>query len=105
VGSAPDSFHVPPALLGDSRIGGDHSVHHSGRLALREGSWKYIPAGSGQAVMTNTATETGEAPVDQLYNLDHDLGETNNLAAQHPERVKAMTARLRSIRTAGRSRP
>ena len=55
--------------------------------------------------MTNTATETGEAPVDQLYDLDHDLGETTNLAAQHPERVKAMAARLRSIREAGRSRP
>ncbi len=58
-GSAPDSFDVLPALLGDSRTGRDHSVHHSGRLALREGSWKYIPAGSGPAVMTNTATETG----------------------------------------------
>jgi arylsulfatase A-like enzyme len=104
-GSAPDSFDVLPALLGDSRTGRDHSVHHSGRLALREGSWKYIPAGSGLAVMTNTATETGEAPVDQLYDLAQDLGETTNVAAQHPERVKAMAARLQSIRAAGRSRP
>ncbi len=104
-GSAPDSFDVLPALLGDSRRGRDHSVHHSGRLALREGSWKYIPAGSGQAVVTNTATETGEAPVDQLYDLVHDLGETTNLAAQHPERIKAMAARLQSIREARRSRP
>ncbi len=104
-GSAPDSFDVLPALLGDSRTGRDHSVHHSGRLALREGSWKYIPAGSGRAVMTSTAAETGEAPVDQLYDLAQDLGETTSLAAQHPDRVKAMAARLQSIRTAGRSRP
>ncbi len=104
-GSAPDSFDVLPALLGDSRRGRDHCVHHSCRLALREGSWKYIPAGSGQAVMTNMAIETGEAPVDQLYDLVHDLGESKNLAAQHPERVKAMAARLQSIRAAGRSRP
>ncbi len=104
-GSAPDSFDVLPALLGDSRTGRDHSVHHSGRVALREGSWKYIPAGSGRAVMTNTATETGEAPIDQLYDLAQDLGEKKNLAAQHPERVKAMAARLQSIRAAGRSRP
>jgi arylsulfatase A-like enzyme len=103
--SAPDSFDILPALLGDSPIGRDHSVHHSGRLALREGSWKYIPAGSDPAVMTHTATETGNAPVDQLYDLAHDLGETKNLAEQHPERVKAMAARLRSIREAGRSRP
>ncbi len=104
-GSAPDSFDVLPALLGDSRTGRDHSVHHSGRLALREGSWKYIPAGSGRAVMTNTATETGEAPIDQLYDLERDLGETTNLASRHPDRVKAMAARLQSIRAAGRSRP
>ena len=54
--------------------------------------------------MANTGTETGEAPVDQLYDLSHDLGETNNVAAQHPERTKAMAARLQSIREAGRSR-
>ena len=104
-GSAPDSLDVLPALLGDSRVGRDHSVHHSGRLALREGPWKFIPAGSGRAVMANTGTETGEAPVDQLYDLSHDLGETSNVAAQHPERTKAMAARLQSIREAGRSRP
>ncbi len=55
--------------------------------------------------MTNTGMETGEAPVDQLYDLESDPGETKNLAAQHPERVQAMAARLRSIRDVGRSRP
>ncbi len=104
-GAAPDSFDVLPALLGDARNGRDHSVHHSGRLALREGPWKYIPAGPGPAVQTHTATETGNAPVDQLYDLAHDLGETRNLAADHPDRVKAMAARLRSIREAVGNRP
>ncbi len=54
--------------------------------------------------MTNTATETGNAPVDQLYDLAHDLGETRNVADGNPERVRAMAARLQSIRDAGRSR-
>ena len=103
--SAPDSLDVLPALLGDKRIGRDHSVHHSGRLALREGSWKYIPAGPGPAVQTHTATETGNASVEQLYDLTRDLGETKNVAAEHPDHVAAMSARLRSIRDAGRSRP
>jgi arylsulfatase A-like enzyme len=103
--AAPDSFNVLPALLGDSRIGRDHSVHHSGRLALREGPWKYIPGGAGPAVQRNTNTETGNAPFDQLYDLAHDLGETRNVAAGHPDRVKAMADRLRSIREGGRSRP
>ena len=104
-GSAPDSFNILPALLGDSQTGREHSVHHSGRLALRDGAWKYIPAGPGPAVQTHTETETGNAPVDQLYDLAQDLGETRNLAERHPDRVKAMAARLRSIREAGRSRP
>ncbi len=103
--SAPDSLDILPALLGDSRVGRDHSIHHSGRLALREGTWKFIPAGTGPAIMKNTATETGEAPVVQLYDLAGDLGETNNVAPRHPDRVKAMAARLQSIRVAGRSRP
>ncbi len=104
-GSAPDSFDILPALLGESRTGRDHSVHHSGRLALREGPWKYIPAGPGPAVQRNTATETGIAPVDQLFDLSQDLGETKNVATEHPDRVRAMATRLRTIREAGRSRP
>jgi arylsulfatase A-like enzyme len=101
--SAPDSFNILPALLGDSRDGRDHSVHHSVRLALQEGKWKYIPAGPGPAVQRNTSTETGNAPVDQLYDLANDLGETRNVATEHPDRVRAMAARLRSILKAGRN--
>ncbi len=102
---APDSQNVLPALLGDSPTGRDHSVHHSGRLALREGSWKYIPAGRGAAVMSNTGIETGEAPTDQLYDLARDIGETTNLAARHPDRVRRMAARLQAMTTAGRDTP
>ena len=61
--------------------------------------------GRGRPSIADTATETGEAPVEQLYDLEHDLGETKNVAAQQPERIKAMAARLQSIREAGRSRP
>jgi arylsulfatase A-like enzyme len=104
-GCAPDSLNILSALLGDSRDGRDHSVHHSGRLALREGTWKYIPGGPGPAVQRNTSTETGNTPVDQLYDLANDLGETRNVATEHPDRVRSMAARLRSLREAGRSRP
>jgi hypothetical protein len=39
------------------------------------------------------------------YNLANDLGETTDLAAQHPERVKDMTDLPQRIRANGRSRP
>jgi hypothetical protein len=36
--------------------------------------------------------------------LANDLGETRNVAAQHPDKVKEMSARLQKIRQEGRSR-
>ena len=45
---------------------------------------------------------TGDAA--QLYNVAKDRGETVDLAAREPERVKAMQAALEKIRASGRSR-
>lgn len=103
--AAPDSLDVLPALLGESPAGRDHSVHHANGQALREGPWKYIPAGRGARVSANTNTETGVAPTARLFNLDDDLGETRDLASQHPERVRAMAARLEQIQRAESARP
>jgi arylsulfatase A-like enzyme len=102
---APDSFNVLPALLGESRQGRDHLVEQAGVLSLRQGSWKLIDTGKGPKVLANTGTETGQASDVQLYNLAEDLGETKNVAAQHPDRVKEMRERLEKLRSAGRSRP
>jgi hypothetical protein len=41
----------------------------------------------------------------QLYNLAEDIGETKNVAADHPEIVKELTALLQQVRQSGRSRP
>jgi arylsulfatase A-like enzyme len=99
--AAPDSFNVLPALLGESKTGREHLVEHAGGTALRKGWWKLIPAagpGMGGAARGQTANP-------QLYNLAEDLGETKNLAGEHPERVKEMTALLQQVREQGRSRP
>ncbi|MCR4411433.1 MAG: arylsulfatase [Thermoguttaceae bacterium] len=100
--AGPDSFNILPALLGDPRDRPcrDHLVEHGNRLALRLGTWKYIPAAAPKAKRGKRAGEDGE-----LYDLATDLGETTNLAAQHPERVKQMAALLQRIRSEGRSRP
>ncbi|MEN8661514.1 MAG: hypothetical protein ACN4GF_02020 [Lentimonas sp.] len=39
----------------------------------------------------------------QLFNLAEDVGETNNLQAKYPERVKAMTDILKGYVANGRS--
>jgi arylsulfatase A-like enzyme len=86
--AAPDSFNVLAALLGDSPSGRGHVVEAARVQAYREGPWKLIAM-----------------PKPQLYNLVDDPGETNNLAASLPDRVRYLNARLERLRTAGRSRP
>jgi arylsulfatase A-like enzyme len=90
-GAAPDSFDVLAALLGDSPKGRDHLVEHAGGVALRKGTWKYIPPrGKGAG---------------ELYNLAEDLGETKNLAGERPDLVRELDDFLEKLRAAGRSRP
>jgi arylsulfatase A-like enzyme len=97
--AGPDSFNLLPALLGENRDRPvrEYLVEHGNVLALRQGPWKLIPSGSGPKKKKPVET--------QLYNLATDLGETQNLASQHPERVRMMETMLEKIRSAGRSRP
>jgi arylsulfatase A-like enzyme len=97
-GAGPDSVNVAPALLGRSRTARQSLVEHAGSLALIEGDWKLIAPGKGPKLNRNTNTELGNDPEPQLYNLASDPGERTNLAAQYPDRVRAMTAALDKIR-------
>ena len=101
---APDSFDVMPALLGKTGTGRDHLVQQATVLSLREGTWKFIEPSKGPRVTANTDIETGNDPGGQLYDLARDLGERQNLAAQYPERMREMAARLARIREMGRTR-
>ncbi len=101
---APDSFNVMPALLGKSKMGREHLVEQASALSLREGPWKYIEPNNGVKLQKNTNTETGNDPGGQLYNLAVDLGETKNVAAGQPDKVKQMAALLQRIKQNGRSR-
>ena len=58
--------------------------HHSGNRALRVGDWKLV-----SAEVDHDAWE--------LYDLATDRGETNNLAAKNPERVREMSARWQQM--------
>jgi len=99
-GASPDSMDQSAALLGQDRKGRDWLVEHAGTLTLIEGNWKLIPPNKGEKIQVNTNTETGNDPESQLYDLSNDIGEKNNLAAQYPDRVKAMADRLAKIRSA-----
>jgi arylsulfatase A-like enzyme len=102
--SAPDSFNVLDALLGQAATGREHLVEHAGQTSLRQGLWKYIPPSAGRK-FNLTGTELGNDPGGQLFNLNDDPGEQKNLAAQNPDRTKAMAEFLRKLKADGKSRP
>jgi arylsulfatase A-like enzyme len=100
--AAPDSVNLLPALMGESTDGRDALVEQGRSIAVRRGPWKLIEPGAGPAYNPNTRSETGASPRPQLYNLADDLAETNNLAAQHPEKVAELSKLLDDIRKSGR---
>jgi arylsulfatase A len=91
-----DSFSLLPLLQGKDQPVREHAVScaSSGIPGLRHGPWKLILARDPKA-----QTEV------QLYNLDNDLGEKTNLAAQKLELVTEMRALMEMLITEGRSTP
>jgi arylsulfatase A-like enzyme len=102
--SAPDSFNLLPALLGKSRQGRPHVVEHAAALSLIAGDWKVIQPHNGPR-RNQTGNEIGNDPAPQLFNLASDIAEQNNVAAQHPDKVKELLGMLAQIQKDGRSRP
>ncbi|MBC7365838.1 MAG: arylsulfatase [Undibacterium sp.] len=102
---APDSPDARAALLGDSPAGRAYVIEHAGKLALREGHWKFIAPAPGVAVQKNTNTETANLAAPQLYDLATDAGETKNLAPAEPARAAAMAAKLALLQQSPRTRP
>jgi arylsulfatase A-like enzyme len=102
---APDSHDMLGAFLGSTRAGRRELVEQAAGQALRVGQWKYMEPSQRQAINANTNTELGNDSVPQLYDLRADPGETQNVAARYPGRVKEMATLLDSIRARARTRP
>ncbi len=99
---APDSLDVMSTLLGASKTGRSHLVEQAGVLSVRQGPWKYIEPSNRPKMNVQTNTELGNDAEPQLYNLGDDPGETRNVAAQNPAKVKELEALLQQIRQAGK---
>lgn len=105
--AGPDSFDMWNVLMGKSEKGRTELVEQTNSsvpLGFIQGDWKYIEPDDKQRMNRQTNTELGNAPKPQLYNLNNDLGEQNNLADKYPERVKKMAQALDKIKKDGRSR-
>lgn len=85
-GEGPDSENHLDTLLGVKRTGREYLIEQSNGgepFGFRHGTWKLHP--------------TGGKPRPALYDLSADLGEAKDVAADHPDRVKAMKAKLDEI--------
>jgi arylsulfatase A len=97
-----DSFSLLPLISGTENPVRDHAVSTSisGMPSIRQGPWKLIlGAGSGGW------SPGGDSEPVQLYDLDNDPGETNNLAGTMPARVSEMKDLMEKIIFEGRSNP
>jgi len=101
-----DSYNMLPALLGEQRSKPirEAIVHHSswGSFAIRQGEWKLLLV---RGVGDGPPSKDTALPPGQLYNIEQDFGEVNNLYEQHPEIVKRLTALLDRYLAEGRSTP
>jgi arylsulfatase A len=97
-GQAIDSEDMLDVILGRSGHGREYLLEEAGTFALRKGQWKYIlPKQGAPATISfddRKKIEMGVISIPQLYNLDDDPGEQNNLAEQFPERVNIMHQKL-----------
>jgi arylsulfatase A-like enzyme len=104
-----DSFTLLPELLGERR---DEPLRPAmitssanGTLAIRQGPWKLITAlGSGGFSKPSRVPPVPGGPSGQLYNLNEDPGESNNLWSAKPDIVQRLTRLLEQTKASGRSR-
>ena len=72
----------------------------NGNFAIRSGPWKYIEGKSSPTLKHAPQKDELHA---QLYNLQQDPREQNNVINEHPEVVKRLAALLEKQRADGRS--
>ncbi len=104
-----DGFSLLPVFNGDDTSGRDALISHSigGSFAIRQGSWKLcLSAGSGGwSAPREPEAKKQHLPPMQLFNLDSDPGERNNLVAAAPKQVEALLNLLNQQVHKGRCTP
>ena len=106
--SSPDSVNLLPHLRGETTEPPHEFLYWRAapNIAIRWGKWKMwrvnntdmeIPAGQPGQVLPLVEYPPDDSPMGQttvLYDLEADIGETNNIAEQHPEIVERLESEL-----------
>ncbi|MDA7675795.1 arylsulfatase [Akkermansiaceae bacterium] len=111
--AAEDSHDLLPLLKGQVKSIRTSHIHNTfdHTWAFREGDWVLVTGKSGHhSRVTKEWLRKHDYPKTEskqprLFNLREDIGQRNDLATKHPEKVKAMEASLARIREQGYSAP
>lgn len=105
-----DSVSILPILEGRAeKPVREAIVHHSinGSFSIRQSNWKLelcADSGGWSAPRPDTPAAKDLPPL-QLYDMTNDIGEKNNVQAEHPEIVARLTKLLEKYVADGRSTP
>jgi arylsulfatase A-like enzyme len=87
-------------LLGKRETGREHFYFQG--AGIRVGKWKYLKPAS---FFYGYAIEDGREKVDELYDLNVDIGERNNLASTHPQKMAELRELMMSVEGTDRLSP
>lgn len=94
-----DSKNVLNAFLGKSTVGReDLIIEATGKTALRHKNWLFIPPYKGKNFREEVGIESGSFPFYQLYNLNDDKGQQNNLAENNPKKLQELLVIFETLR-------
>ncbi|MDP6523242.1 MAG: sulfatase [Kiritimatiellia bacterium] len=88
-----DGVDQTDLILGKSEKGARDSFFYVN--AMRKGNWKYLKA---KHCMYGYSRDRKRAEVEELYDLEADLGETTNMAEKHPEKLAELKALLEAVK-------
>jgi arylsulfatase A len=105
-----DSVSILPDLLQTAtKPVREATVHHSinGSFSIRQGKWKLelCPGSGGWSDPRPGSDKAKTLPPVQLYDLNKDIGERNNVCDDHPEVVERLKKLLQRYVDRGRSTP
>ena len=111
--AAEDSHDLLPLLKGEVDSVRKSHIHNTypDSWAYREGDWVLVVGKSGYRSRVDKKWEEKhgypkvESKTPKLFNLKKDMGQRNDIAGQHPGKVKAMQAAMMKIRGQGYSAP
>jgi len=94
-----DSENLMNTFLGKSSKGRTELIIEAmSRTALRKGEWVMIPPYNGPQVMKKQNIETGNSKEYQLYNLNKDINEKENLAKTNKAKLDEMIETFEAIK-------